>query len=102
MLEFYTLDIFPFVLAYPIVKCEEDMIWNRYMQHQMRHKGSMDPLLVRGEGLFHNDCFLGEVVTWMKDLHLCKPMYIKFVASYMHMRRKKMPFTKSVAISKQV
>jgi hypothetical protein len=35
---------------------------------EMRHKGSMDPFLsVRGEGLFDNCCFLGEVVTWMED-----------------------------------
>jgi len=34
---------------------------------EMKHKGSMDTPLVGGEGLFDNDCFLGEVVTWMED-----------------------------------
>lgn len=51
------------------------------MQHQTGHKGFMDLLLVGGEGLFHNGCFLGEVVMWMEDLHVCNPMYIIFVAS---------------------
>jgi hypothetical protein len=34
---------------------------------ETRNKGSMDTLLVGGEGLFGNDCILGEVVTWMED-----------------------------------
>jgi len=48
------------------------------MQHKMRHKGSMDPLLVGRKGLFHNGCFLGEVVTWMEDFHVYNPMYVNF------------------------
>ncbi len=73
--------MFPFVVATQFVKCKDDMLGNRDMQHQTRHKGSMDLLLVGGEGLFCNGCFLGEMVTWMEDLHVCNPMYIKFVAS---------------------
>jgi hypothetical protein len=34
----------------------------------MRHKGSMDPPLVGGEGLFDNGCFCCEVMTWMEDV----------------------------------
>jgi hypothetical protein len=38
-----------------------------FYKHLTKHKGSMDPLLVGREGLFDNDCFFYEMVTWMED-----------------------------------
>ncbi len=39
----------------------------------MKHKGSMDPLLVGGQGIFNNGCFLGEVVIWMEKVSCVQP-----------------------------
>jgi hypothetical protein len=47
----------------------------------MKQKRAMDLLLVEGEGLFNNGCFLGEMVTWMENAYVCNPMHIKFVAN---------------------
>ncbi len=33
----------------------------------------MDPLLVGGQGIFNNGCFLGEVVTWMENVSCVQP-----------------------------
>jgi hypothetical protein len=48
-------------------------IWVWVSIPKMRHKGSRDPLLVGGEGLFDNGCFFGKVVTWMEDALCVQP-----------------------------